>query len=74
MEVSMATVNRGPKITATTAGHIKWLRENTTLNQAQIAATLGALNQGRVSEVLTGKRFIEAQPIPYAMEQSHGAQ
>lgn len=56
---------RSPEITAQNAGHIKWLWANTDLNQAQIAAMLGALNQGRVSEVLNGKRQIEAPPVPY---------
>lgn len=54
-----------PKITTKLAGQIKWLWRNTNLNQAQIAALLGALNQGRVSEVLNGKRFRSAPLVPF---------
>lgn len=52
-----------PRITPEIAGNIKWLWENTSLNQAQIAAHLGGLNQGRVSEVVNGERFPDAPPI-----------
>jgi predicted XRE-type DNA-binding protein len=58
---------QSPKITAKIAGYIKWLWHNTNLNQAQIASQLGALNQGRVSEVLNGKRFPSAPPVPYVL-------
>lgn len=51
-----------PKLTAELAGEIKGLWKYTTLNQAQIAARLGALNQGRVSEVINGHRFSEVPP------------
>ena len=47
-----------------TAAQVKWLWENTPLNQAQISAQLGAINQGRVSEVVTGARFAHVQPTP----------
>ena len=57
--------NQSPRLTEETAAHIKWLWENTPLNQAQIAAELGAINQGRVSEVVTGHRFLEVLPSPY---------
>lgn len=57
--------NRSPRITAQIAGNIKWLWDNTKLNQAQIAAMLGALNQGRVSEVINGKLFSNVSPIEY---------
>lgn len=60
---------RSPKITAKIAGYIKWLWHNTTLNQAQIASLLGALNQGRVSEVLNGKRHPSVPPIPFRQPQ-----
>lgn len=29
------------------------------MNQAQIAARLGALNQGRVCEVVNGRKFVD---------------
>ncbi len=48
-----------PKVTEEIAGEIKGLWKYTTLNQAQIAAKLGALNQGRVSEVINGHKFSE---------------
>ena len=54
--------NRSPKLTQTEAAHIKWLWLNTPLNQAQISAELGAINQGRVSEVLNGHRFANVSP------------
>lgn len=57
--------NKSPKLDKTTAAHIKWLWTNTPLNQAQIAAELGAINQGRVSEVVTGYRFAEVTPQEY---------
>lgn len=52
---------RSPPLTADIAAAIKRLAQETDLLQHQIAAQLG-LNQGRVSEVLTGKRFREVQP------------
>jgi predicted XRE-type DNA-binding protein len=48
-------------LTADLAARIKRLARETNLAQHQIAAHLD-LNQGRVSEVLTGKRFAEVQP------------
>lgn len=60
----MPSKNKSPKLTEQTAAHIKWLWKNTPLNQAQIAAELGAINQGRVSEVITGHRYAEVQPQP----------
>jgi predicted XRE-type DNA-binding protein len=48
-------------LTAELAATIKRLARETKLAQHQIAARLD-LNQGRVSEVLTGKRFAEVQP------------
>lgn len=49
---------RGKPLTSVLAYEIKKLAATTELMQHQIAALLG-LNQGRVSEVLTGKRFSE---------------
>ena len=46
-----------PKLTASRAAKIKSLLTGTDWNHAQIAAHLGGMNQGRVSEVKTGKRF-----------------
>ncbi len=54
-----------PKLTAELAGKIKFLWDRTELNQAQIAAQLGGLNQGRVSEVINGLRFPD---VPAASE------
>ena len=58
--------NRCPELTCEMAAHIKWLWEKTPLNQAQIAAQLGPINQGRVSEVISGKRFEDVAPAPLA--------
>lgn len=51
-----------PPMTAEMAAHIKALWATTSLNQAQIAAKLGGINQGRVSEVVNGLRFAEVPP------------
>jgi predicted XRE-type DNA-binding protein len=48
-------------LTPELAAKIKKLARETKLAQHQIAAKLD-LNQGRVSEVLAGKRFSEVQP------------
>ena len=50
-------------MTAALAAQIKKLATTTTLYQHEIAAQLG-INQGRVSEVLTGKRFVHVPPAP----------
>lgn len=57
--------DKSPKLTAEIAANIKWLWDNTQMNQAQISATLGALNQGRVSEVVSGKRYSEITPTKF---------
>lgn len=62
---------KSPKLDEKTAARIKWLWENTPLNQAQIAAELGAINQGRVSEVVTGYRFGHVQPEPCSVVNSY---
>lgn len=54
--------NSSPRLTPLIASQIKGLWQHTRLNQAQIAARLGELNQGRVSEVISGQRFPEIQP------------
>ena len=59
----MPRKNRGPKLTSETAAKIKWLWKNTNMNQAQISASLGAINQGRVSEVISGARYPNVSPI-----------
>jgi predicted XRE-type DNA-binding protein len=64
--------NSSPRITRKLAGHIKWLWKNTRLNQAQIAALLGALNQGRVSEVVNGKRWPDVPPIAFVGDMPNG--
>lgn len=48
-------------LTATIAAEIKRLARDTSLAQHQVAAHL-QLNQGRVSEVLSGKCFAEVTP------------
>jgi predicted XRE-type DNA-binding protein len=50
-------------LNAQLAARIKWLDKITDLAQHQIAAQLG-VNQGRISEVLNGKRFSSVQPSP----------
>lgn len=49
------------KMTAFVAAQIKKLARDTELFQHEIAALLN-INQGRVSEVLTGKRYSEVSP------------
>ncbi len=51
------------KLTPEIATEIKRLASSTNLYQHEIAA-LVKLNQGRVSEVLSGKRFQEVPPAP----------
>lgn len=51
------------RLTAATAAQIKKLAAKTELAQHQIAAQLD-INQGRVSEVLSGKRFAHVAPAP----------
>jgi hypothetical protein len=51
-----------PTVTAEMAGHIKYLWHVMGLYQHQIAALLG-INQGRVSEVVNGKRHPGVGPI-----------
>jgi len=51
-----------PKLTPEKAAKIKALLKGTNWNHAQIAAHLGGMNQGRVSEVKTGKRFPDVPP------------
>lgn len=52
---------RSPPLTPELAAAIKRLAQNTDMLQHEIAAEL-RINQGRVSEVLTGKRFAEIRP------------
>lgn len=52
-----------PPLTAELASKAKTLVLHFGLKQHQAAAILG-LNQGRVSEVLTGKRFPGVAPYP----------
>lgn len=52
---------RRTRMTQELAALIKGLAATTTLYQHEIAAKLG-INQGRVSEVLTGKRFADVEP------------
>jgi predicted XRE-type DNA-binding protein len=50
-----------PPVTAQMAAEIRYLKREKRLFNHQIAALFG-INQGRVSEVLTGKKFPEVQP------------
>jgi predicted XRE-type DNA-binding protein len=52
-----------PTVTAEMAGHIKYLWHVMGLYQHQIAALLG-INQGRVSEVVNGKRHPGLKGLP----------
>ncbi len=58
----MPVKNKSPRLTEALAAYIKALWLNTPLNQAQIAAALGAINQGRVSEVINGHRYANISP------------
>lgn len=67
----MRRSSRSPRLTPDLAARIKRLWQSTDLTQHEIGARLG-LNQGRISEVLSGKRFgdvphtegeIHAQPL-----------
>lgn len=51
-----------PIVTAEMAGKIKFMKLKMGLFNHQIAAFFG-INQGRVSEVMTGKRYPEVGPI-----------
>ena len=57
----MPTSPKRNRLTAELAAEIKKLAATTQLYQHEIAAMLG-LNQGRVSEVLAGKRFAAVLP------------
>lgn len=50
-----------PPVTPAMAAEIRYLRKQKGLFTHQIAAQLG-INQGRVSEVLNGKRFPDVPP------------
>lgn len=50
-----------PPLTAKLAATIKYLRNTKGLYQHQIAALL-EINQGRVSEVVTGKKYRDTPP------------
>ena len=61
---------KSPSMTEELAAYIKWMWQHTPLNQAQISAALGAINQGRVSEVITGHRFQDVEPREFKGWQS----
>lgn len=50
-----------PPVTPQMAAEIRFLRQEKGLFNHQIAALFG-INQGRVSEVLTGKKFPDVPP------------
>ena len=58
----MPRKNSSPRLTKQLAANIKWLWLYTSLNQAQISARLGAINLGRVSEVVNGHRYAAVAP------------
>jgi hypothetical protein len=62
-EVGMKPIKPTPSMTAELASKAITLVNTFGLKQHQAAAILG-LNQGRISEVLTGKRFPHAVPYP----------
>lgn len=57
----MPRKNASKPLTAEAAAQIKKLAQTTDLAQHQIAAVLD-INQGRVSEVLTGRRYSDVPP------------
>ncbi len=69
--MSHPTKLKSPRLNAAIAAKIKGLWLYTPLNQAQIAAELGAINQGRVSEVITGQRYANVTPDKNAGGQLH---
>lgn len=54
---------RRTRMSVELAALIKKLAATTDLFQHEIAARLG-VNQGRVSEVLSGKRYADVRPAP----------
>lgn len=59
----MKRVPTRSRMTPALAAKIKHLAATTSWYQHEIAAHLG-INQGRVSEVLRGKRFAHVMPAP----------
>lgn len=59
----MKPITPTPPMTAELASKAITLVKNFGLKQHQAAAILG-LNQGRISEVLNGKRYPNAKPFP----------
>jgi predicted XRE-type DNA-binding protein len=55
-----------PPVTAEMAAEIRFLKSNRGLYNHQIAALL-EINQGRVSEVLTGKTFPSVPPAQQSL-------
>jgi len=69
----MIVRRKSPRLTAEIAAKIKALHKHTDMNHAQIAAHLGAMNQGRVSEVINGARYSDVPPCNLD-EALHGTQ
>lgn len=67
----MSDRNSSPNVTPLIAAKIKGLWAHSKLNQAQIAARLGELNQGRVSEVVNGQRYPEILPADVTVVRSY---
>lgn len=55
------TPQNSPPVTPEMAGQIRYLKRVKRLYNHQIASIFG-INQGRVSEVLTGKKFPDVPP------------
>jgi len=61
------TRKRSPRITAEMAAHIRYLVAVRRLYQHQAAAVFG-INQGRVSEVMRGKRHPGISPAEMSVQ------
>lgn len=55
----MSRRRNGITLTRQIVAHIKHLLATTNWNYAQIAAAVGGVNRGRISEIKTGKRFAD---------------
>lgn len=70
--MAIPSKQKSPRLDEAIAANIKGLWIHTPMNQAQIAAELGAINQGRVSEVINGHRFPDVQPAEIGRLPKHG--
>ena len=56
-----------PPMTDDRAAFVKALLIHTDKNYAQIAAEAGPINQGRVAEIATGKKFQDVPPASWPL-------